>query len=282
MIIDAHIHIFPPEMVLNREKFFSDEPEFKILYNNPKAKLATMETALEMLDECGVDAAVACGFPWRTPGHFKMHNDYLATAKAKHPHKFAVMGAFHTQAKDAEAEARRCLELNMDGLGELAFYQEPINETALTRLAPIMQLYAAAGLPVLLHANEPIGHLYPGKAAAEISDYYNLCKKFPQNRIILAHWGGGLLFYMLLKREVKETLQNVWFDTAASPFLYEDNIYSIFKNILPYERILFGSDFPLLKPTRYLSAVRSSNLPAAAQNAILGLNAKKLFIFQNI
>ena len=38
--------------------------------------------------------------------------------------------------------------------------------------------------------------------------------------IIAAHWGGGLPFYALMP-EVRDALQNVWFDTAAGHLLYD-------------------------------------------------------------
>lgn len=278
MIIDAHVHIFPPVMANEREHFFANEPEFKALYDSPKARLATLETVLEMLTRSQVDKAVLCGFPWRNEALFKRHNDYLAEARAAYPDKFAALGAFHTNAAKAEAEAERCLELGLNGLGELAFYNETPDADMLKRLEPIMGLYAKVALPVLLHANEPIGHAYPGKSNAEISYYYNFCKKFPQNRIILAHWGGGLIFYLLLKRETRETLQNIWFDTAALPYLYTSNVYEIC-NLVGHEKIMFGSDYPLLEPARYIDAIMASNITVEAQNAILSVNAKKLFNF---
>lgn len=278
MIIDAHVHIFPPVMANEREHFFANEPEFKTLYDNPKARLATVEAVLEMLARSRVDKAVLCGFPWRNEALFKQHNDYLAEARAAYPDKFAALGAFHSAAPRAEKEAERCLELGLNGLGELAFYQEPPDDDMLKRLEPIMELYANASLPVLLHANEPIGHAYPGKSNAEISHYYNFCKKFPQNRIILAHWGGGLIFYLLLKREAPEILQNVWFDTAALPYLYADNVYEIC-NLIGHEKILFGSDYPLLAPSRYIDAIAASRITTEAQKAILSVNARNLFNF---
>ena len=281
MIIDAHVHIFPPEMVNNREQFFADEPEFKALYDSPKARLATLETVLEMMPRQSVAKAVLCGFPWRKAAHYELHNDYLAQARALHPDKLAVLGSFHPAAPQSENEARRCLELGLSGLGELAFYSTPPDKAALERLNPIMTLYAEAGLPVMLHANEPVGHIYPGKSNAGISHYYNFCKKFPQNKIILAHWGGGLIFYLLLKREAPEVLKNVWFDTAASPYLYMTNVYEIC-NMVGHDRILFGSDFPLLEPHRYIGAIAETKISNDAKSAILGLNAKNLFNFRPI
>ena len=50
-----------------------------------------------------------------------------------------------------------------------------------------------------------------------------------------------------MKKEVKGVLQNVWFDTAASPFLYQPEMYRVAGEAVGFDKILFGSDFPLLK-----------------------------------
>lgn len=279
MIIDAHTHIFPPSVAQNRAAYFADEPEFAAMYADPKAKLATARDLLDMLARNGVDKAVACGFPWRKGENFRRHNDYLAEVQAGHGRQIACLGAFHTMHAEAVTETSRCIDLGLQGLGELAFYQEPITAGALTRLEPVMALCAEAQRPVLLHANEPVGHQYPGKAEAGLAEYYAFCRRFPQNKIILAHWGGGLVFYLLLKRETRQVLQNVWFDSAALPFLYDDAVYDITMRICGPDKLLFGSDFPLLEPERYLSTISRSPLTAAQQQALLGGNAKNLFTF---
>ena len=48
---------------------------------------------------------------------------------------------------------------------------------------------------------------------------------FPVLRLICAHWGGGLPFYELMP-EVADALRNVYYDTAASLFLYRPAIFS--------------------------------------------------------
>ncbi len=75
-----------------------------------------------------------------------------------------------------------------------------------------------SGKVLLAHANEPVGHQYPGKAPFGIELYYAMAKAAAGTKLILAHWGGGLFFFNLLKKEVPEVLENVYFDTAASPF----------------------------------------------------------------
>jgi len=93
---------------------------------------------------------------------------------------------------------------------------------------------------------------------------------------VLAHWGGGIFFFNLLKKEVKESMNNVWFDTAASPFLYDPKVYRLAKDIIGADKILFGSDFPLLKPSRYFTELKETGLEKKDIAKICGENAVKL------
>jgi hypothetical protein len=131
-------------------------------------------------------------------------------------------------------------------------------------------------MPVLIHTNEPVGHTYPGKTPNTLIQIYNLIKAFPEDKIVLAHWGGGIFFFNLLKKEVKERMKNVYFDTAASPFLYDLQIYRQAKDIIGADKILFGSDFPLLKPERYFKEIKSAGLDNDDVQKILGMNALTL------
>jgi len=102
-----------------------------------------------------------------------------------------------------------------------------------------------------------------------------LALAYPGLPVLLAHWGGGLLFYELMP-EVAKALTNVYYDTAASPFLYSKRIYSVGSEIAGAEKILFGSDFPLISPRRYFRELEESGLNREDQEKILGLNVARL------
>ena len=276
MIIDFHTHIFPPAIYQNRKAFFPSEPAFELLYQSSKARLIGAVELLEAMDENEVDKSVIFGFPWKNPETFKMHNDYIMEMTQKYPRRFAGLGCFDPSAGNAVAEIERCLDGGMAGIGELAFYQAGIDESALKQLTPIMKMCADRDLPVLIHTNEPVGHAYHGKTPVTLAQIYRLVKQFSETKIVLAHWGGGLFFYSLMKREVKETLTNVFFDTAASPFLYDPEIYQLAVRFIGVDNILFGSDYPLLPPARYFGEIRETGLTASQINKICGGNAKRL------
>jgi predicted TIM-barrel fold metal-dependent hydrolase len=133
----------------------------------------------------------------------------------------------------------------------------------------------ANDLVLLLHCSEPVGHQYAGKGDSTPERLYPLIARHPNLKLVCAHWGGGLPFYGLMP-EVKKALGNVYFDTAASPYLYHPQIYQQVVQILGTEHILFGSDYPLLRQSRLLDEIRSLELSQESQESVLSGNAIRL------
>jgi predicted TIM-barrel fold metal-dependent hydrolase len=129
---------------------------------------------------------------------------------------------------------------------------------------------------VLIHTNEPVGHLYPGKSPNTLGQIYEMVKRFSENKIVLGHWGGGIFFFHLLKKESKNVLKNVYYDTAASPLLYDVDIYTTAVKLAGLEKILFGSDFPLIRQSRYFGEFARSTLSDDEIKSVCGKNARKL------
>lgn len=276
MVIDFHTHLFPAVIRQKRERFFDGESAFRLLYASPKSRLVGAEETIAVMDEQGVDKSVVFGFPWRRAETFKRQNDYIMEAVTKYPDRLIGFCCFDPASPEAVRETQRCLEGGLSGVGELAFYESGIDDPTLERLAPVMEICREKGVPVLIHTNEPVGHMYPGKTPNTLAQIYALAKRFLENRIVLAHWGGGIFFYKLLKREVRETLRNVYFDTAASPFLYGPEIWPLAGQMAGVDRILFGTDFPLLKPARYFREMQESGLSGRDIERICGGNAEHL------
>ena len=276
MIIDFHTHLFPESICARRECYCASEPAFELLYRSPQSRLVGASDLLRAMDAGDVDQSVVFGFPWQNPELFKLHNDYIMEVVQRHHCRLIGFGCFDPSSGEAPREVERCLAGGLAGIGELAFYRSGIDDDALDRLAPVMDICRDRGRPVLIHTNEPVGHAYPGKTPNTFAQIYRMVKRFPANSIVLAHWGGGLFFFNLLKKEVKEQLRNVYFDTAASPFLYDPEIYRIAIQLVGAEKILFGSDYPLLAPVRYFKELEEANLTDTEREQICGRNAARL------
>jgi predicted TIM-barrel fold metal-dependent hydrolase len=276
MIIDFHTHIFPKTIRENRQKYFPNESAFKLLYSSPESKLVGATQIVNSMDDQGVDKSVVFGFPWKTKENFQVQNDYIMEVVARYPDRLIGLCCFDPSHREAVPETERCIKGGLSGIGEIAFYESGIDDGALDNLSPLMEICRDRDLPFLIHTNEPVGHIYPGKTPNTLKQIYDLIKKFPENKIVLAHWGGGIFFFNLLKKDVKERLENVYFDTAASPFLYDPRIYRYAKEIAGLDKILFGSDFPLLKPARYFKELQKTGLSQDEIDFICGRNAARL------
>jgi len=121
-----------------------------------------------------------------------------------------------------------------------------------------------------------VGHAYPGKGPFSLLRLFEALREAPRVDIVLAHWGGGLFFYELMP-EVKKACARVFYDTAASPYLYSPKVFRVALEILGKEKILLGTDYPLLSWERYVRHLDSAGVTAYERAAIMGGNAERLF-----
>ncbi len=179
------------------------------------------------------------------------------------------------RGSQAAREIRRCVEAGLQGVGELHPDTQGFDITSKTQMKPVMMATYDLGVPVLVHASEPVGHSYAGKGSTTPDKLYKFILNFPENYIICAHWGGGLPFYGLMP-EVNQALRNVYFDTAVSPLLYQKQVFATVVGLVGPEKILLGSDYPLVPHRRLAQELHDSGLKPEAQKAILGENAVRL------
>jgi predicted TIM-barrel fold metal-dependent hydrolase len=279
MIVDCHTHIFPEEMRRDREAFCKRDEGFSSIYESPKAKMVGVEDLIASMDECGIDRSVICGFPWDQPDLCSLHNQYLLESGSRYPNRLIVFAILLFSNPDwSGKELDRARRGGARGVGEIAFYRDEMTSQDIHSMKPILSQMEGEGIPLLLHTNETIGHPYSGKGRTPLERFYELILSFPNLPIILGHWGGGLPFYELMP-EVAKSMVNVCYDTAASPFIYSKKIYAIASEIVGVEKILFGTDFPLISPRRYIKELEESGLSRKDQGKILGLNFSRRFGF---
>ena len=276
MIVDAHTHVFPPDLTAQRAALLRSDAAFRELYSSPRAALASADDALRTVEAAGLDAAVICNFAWSDVDRVRETNDYILEAAARSGGRLIPFCMVQPAAGEAHvrAELERVARAGARGLGELRPAQQGYRlrgETA-ALLAWGSRHY---GLPLLFHVSEPLGHPYPGKAGLPLADFAQFVCEQPETEVIGAHWGGGLPFFALMP-EIRAALGNVYLDTAATRLLYDDAIFRIVTELLGPERILFGSDYPLCEPATEIARIRALGLPPEATAAILGGNAARL------
>jgi len=280
-IVDAHVHLYPPEVNRDPAAWATTRSEShwaELCTRRRKDGRAvqgfpSLDQLLRDMDASGVAKAVLLGWYWENHATCVMQNRFYAACVRAHPDRLAGFATVHPAAGDAAlAEVRRAVDDGLIGLGELSPHSQhvAIDHPVWHR---ILALAGEMKLPVNLHVTDPASRAFLGRVDTPLVDFIRLAHEFPQTTFILAHWGGGLAWV-----PEAAALSNVWFDTAASPLLYGPEVWTKTAN----ERVLFGSDYPLVLYPRTeaepgVGGFQGEARAAGASAAVLGGNATKLF-----
>lgn len=276
MIIDFHTHIFAPRINENRSNYIDRDPCFAALYSDKKAKLATAEELIESMDRDGVDISVVVNIGWSSHELCVETNDYILESISRYPDRLVGFCAVQPNStNETLKEIERCVKGGAKGIGELRpdTQQIDLNDERVT--GPFAEALVKHSLILLVHTSEPAGHRYPGKGTVTPDILYPFIATCPDITVVCAHWGGGLPFYELMP-EVENALKNTYYDTAASPFLYSPRIYKQVSQLVGIDKILFGSDYPLLSQERLIKEIRASDLSEGEKGLVLSGNARNL------
>ena len=255
---DAHIHFFSDDIARNSLRY-ADDANYRVIYGATPAPLCDAKRIASYLEESGTEECVALGFSWFRDDAARAENDALLAAGTVLKNKAMLFGSVALESDFPAADAERMKREGFHGIGEIAFYADAVHWTYLEE---IFTAAADLAMPVMLHINEPVGHAYPGKYATDFAHLLDLIERHPSLELILAHLGGGLLFYEMMP-EVRRILANCRYDTAALPYLYEEQFLDVALAAAP-GKIIFGSDYPLLKSGRYGKHIATTRNQIAA------------------
>lgn len=275
MKIDMHVHVTPEDIIRDFEKIGEKEPYFDLLSRTPHNKFATVEQVIEEMNQTGIDRSVIFGFSFSDMALCKYVNDYVIEKVKAYPDRLIGFMSVVPNHKETPYEIERCYKSGLRGIGELFPAGQPFDIASLKDTESFGACCQHYNLPVMIHTNEPIGHYYAGKTDTPLKDIEAFVEHHPELSIILAHFGGGIFMYELMK-EVKAKFANVYYDNAAAIFLYDAKIYKVMKEMGLMEKLLFGSDYPLLSPSRYEKSLAESGLTELEKEKLYGANAAKL------
>jgi len=276
VIIDFHTHIFSPWVRERRDEYIKRDPCFSLLYSQQKAKLATAEELIASMDETGVDLSVVLNIGWASHELCVETNDYILNSISRYSGRLIGFCSVQPKAGDAAiVELERCAKAGAEGIGEMRSDVQDFDLTDKVMMKPLTDVAVEHNLIFLTHSSEPVGHQYIGKGSITPDVLYSFILNFPDLKLVCAHWGGGLPFYALMP-EVAKALSNVFFDTAATVFLYQPQIFEEVSNIVGSDKILFGTDYPLVPQNRIMAQIQSLGLAEEVKAKILEGNAQKL------
>jgi len=219
-----------------------------------------------------IDSETATGRP-PTP------NDYIADLQKKYPQQFIGFGSVDPwKGQAAVKEAKRCAELGLKGLKFMPNMQQffPNDE----RFYPLWEAAQGLGLVVLFHTGTTgVGAGRPGgggiklKYSRPIPYVDDVAADFPELKIIMAHpawpWQEEQLAMLVHK-------PNVYMDLSGwSPKYFQPSLVQ-YANTLLQDKVLFGSDYPVITPERWLRDFEQAAFRDDVRPKILLENAARL------
>jgi hypothetical protein len=218
-----------------------------------------------------VDAETVTGRP-------AVPNEEIAEAARANSDVLIPFGSVDPHKQDAVDEANRLIRDH----GVRGFKLHPNVQAFFPNDETVYPLYEAiqsAGLPVLFHTGHSgIGSGLPGGGGIRLK-YSNpifvddVAVDFPDLKIVLAHpsfpWQDEAISVALHKQQVYIDLSG-WSPKYFPPQLVQ------YANTLLRDRVLFGSDYPMITPDRWLADFEQASFKDEVRPLILKQNAARL------
>jgi predicted TIM-barrel fold metal-dependent hydrolase len=260
MIIDIHTHLSNPDIVA--QPFEDGWVEVVALRSNkPLEEVRSRflefwdisgDMIVEDMDAAGIDKSVLLVIDWGLAhqiGEAKLSieeiNKVYADAAKKYPQRLiAFTGIDPRRNKAAELVGRFLKEWGMKGIKlypAAGFYP---NDKA---CYPIYEKALEYGVPVLLHTGESLKPLY-FKYCQPIY-VQEVAMDFPDLPIILAHTGGCWYSEVVAICNNATNIYldlSIWQQRLRRPLEFYRDLRTLL-NSVPWQRVLFGSDYPFLK-----------------------------------
>ena len=274
--VDAHVHIFHPDVAEDRFRYFPQDTAFHEMYQAPDARIVVTEQLVNAMDGAGIARSIACGFGWSANALCREGNDAIIEAVRLYPSRVTGFGTVAPRESLSEslAEIDRLAAAGVRGLGELRPDTQGLLELEPRDIDSLAERVKRHGMGLLMHASEPVGRTYPGKGTATPERLYGLLERLRGLPIILAHAGGGLPFYANL-RASEDVFADVYVDTAAMPYLYEPAAVRALISSIGIERVLFATDYPLMQQERVIRYLDQAGLSSAEMERVLQHNAEE-------
>lgn len=282
-LIDFHTHYYPSEAARNPLAFAQryGETHWGEVVARPRQQGGLQDwpdekTFLAEMDRAKVEIAVLQGWYWENPDTCAVQNRWHQVVWSRHRERLRVFAPFHPGGGEASLRVvQEAVRQGASGVGELCpaaqgyGWGDPV-------FAALLRWAENHRVPVLFHVTEAVGRDYPGRVETPLRDFLETARRFPDLRMILAHWGGGVPFFELGKGNANE-LRNVSYDSAAAPLVYADEAYSAMESLVGKEKLLFGSDYPLRIYPRLPAGEGREKLIATARKAYATTTQERFF-----
>ncbi len=279
LAIDVHVHAEVSERVADAHGWGEEVREASTAYFKNEGKQPTLPEIAAYYRERKLACVIFPVDMESTTGITRVPNEEVAEAAAANPDVFIPFASIDpAKGKMGAREARRLI----DHFGVRGFKFHPSVQAFYPNDRSAYVLYEAiaqAGLPALFHTGHSgIGTGMRGGGGIRLK-YSNpmylddVAVDFPDMPIIMAHpsfpWQDEALSVCLHKPQVYIDLSG-WSPKYFPPQLIQ------YANTLLKHKMLFGSDYPMLTPDRWLADFAQIPIKAEVRPLILKENAVKL------
>lgn len=258
MIVDAHAHVWP------------DDIAPKVLAGRPAGLDSrhdgTLSGLARSMDTAGIDMALTLAVA-NVPQNVARTNAFIGTVDRS---RFVPFGTVHPELSDEE-NLRHLKDNGIPGVKLHPLYQDVTLGSP--RTVDLMVALAEADIVVLTHAGAGGDEAANDRGAPE--QLRRLADAVPQLRLIACHYGG---YHRLDEAEDSVVGSNVWLETSWPPSLAgldPERIRSLIERH-GADRVVFGTDWPMVDPAAELAAVRALGLSEPDEAAVLGGNLARL------
>lgn len=282
-IIDFHTHWYPAEASANTDEFARKNGELywgalvgKRADGKPSLQsFPTQEEFLGAMECAGICKCVIQGWYWQNTHTCDKMNECAAEFARRYPDRIAAFASLNPRdIAHALRMVGRARSLGFSGIGELHDGVQEFDYSS-AEFDNLARACADQNLPICLHITEQSGREYPGKTPTNTEAAIECARRNPRTKFVFAHW-CGLEFF---KRNL--ALENVFFDSAATPFIKRDAISQAALHANA-NKCIFGSDYPL---RLYPRLFKTAEMAAFANRAKTEFDAcertKKLFFHEN-
>jgi uncharacterized protein len=263
MIVDIHTHAWPDKVSEKAREALEQAFGVKFV-GNP-----TTDTLARFMDLNHIDISVICGVATR-PDQVPSINQWLMSVRSE---RFRVFCAMHPQYPLWKEELKN-IKAGGDGIKLQPEFQDFYVDDSV--VYPIYEELERLGLPVLFHCGKELSGTRLIRSSPD--RILKVMKDFPGLKIVAGHFGGFQLW-----DEVRKYLlgKEVYLDTAF--FLGHLAKNELKQMILshPEDKILFGTDFPLVSQEKDINYLQELDLPFSLKEKILGINACSLLGINN-
>lgn len=256
-VADVHVHIYPDKVAERASQSIGN------FYHIPmEEKDGSVARLLAEIEDTDITRCVVHSVAVR-PGTVASINDFIAGECVAHP-EFVGFMTLHQDTEDVAAEIDRACSIGLKGIKLHPDTQEVNMDD--DRLMRVYQIAEQKGLPLIVHTGD---YRYDYSHPRRLK---RILHEFPRLVVDAAHFGGWSIYDYALEFLEDE---NCFLDVSSSMRYLGPRRTRELVEIYGYDRILFGSDFPMWTPSHELEIFRSVGFSDAALERMCWHNTER-------